>query len=102
MVYNTLDVLGAALALGIPLKDSAAALRQSHHVKGRVEVVPLPGAEYTVLIDYAHTPDAVENVLRSVRGFAKRACGGAAGLRRGPRQDETPQNGGCRRRVPIW
>ena len=71
MVYNTLDVLGAALALGIPLKDSAAALRQSHHVKGRVEVVPLPGAEYTVLIDYAHTPDAVENVLRSVRGFAK-------------------------------
>ncbi len=71
MVYNTLDVLGAALALGIPLKDSAAALRQSRHVKGRVEVVPLPGAEYTVLIDYAHTPDAVENVLRSVRGFTK-------------------------------
>ena len=71
MVYNTLDVLAAALALGIPLKDSAAALRQSRHVKGRVEVVPLPGAEYTVLIDYAHTPDAVENVLRSVRGFAK-------------------------------
>ena len=71
MVYNTLDVLGAALALGIPLKNSAAALRQSAHVKGRVEVVPLPAAEYTVLIDYAHTPDAVENVLRSVRGFAK-------------------------------
>ena len=71
MVYNTLDVLAAALALGIPLRDSAAALRQSRHVKGRVEVVPLPGAEYTVLIDYAHTPDAVENVLRSVRGFAK-------------------------------
>ena len=71
MVYNTLDVLAAALALGIPLKDSAAALRQSRHVKGRVEVVPLPGTEYTVLIDYAHTPDAVENVLRSVRGFAK-------------------------------
>lgn len=39
MVYNTLDVLAAALALGIPLKDSAAALRQSRHVKGRVEVV---------------------------------------------------------------
>ena len=34
MVYNTLDVLGAALALGIPLKNSAAALRQSAHVKG--------------------------------------------------------------------
>ena len=70
MVYNTLDVLGAALALGIPLRESAAVLAHSAHVKGRVEVVPT-GTDYTMLIDYAHTPDAVENVLRSVRGFAK-------------------------------
>ena len=39
-------------------------------MKGRVEVVPT-GTDYTMLIDYAHTPDAVENVLRSVRGFAR-------------------------------
>ncbi len=70
MVYNTLDVLGAALALGIPLQKSAAVLAHSAHVKGRVEVVPTD-TDYTMLIDYAHTPDAVENVLRSVRGFAK-------------------------------
>lgn len=70
MVYNVLDVLGAALALGIPLKDSAEVLAHSAHVKGRVEVVPT-GRDYTMLIDYAHTPDAVENVLKSVRGFAK-------------------------------
>ena len=70
MVYNTLDVLGAALALRIPLEKSAAVLAHSAHVKGRVEVVPT-GTDYTMLIDYAHTPDAVENVLRSVRGFAK-------------------------------
>ena len=70
MVYNTLDVLGAALALGISLEKSGEVLRHSAHVKGRVEVVPT-GTEYTMLIDYAHTPDAVENVLRSVRGFAK-------------------------------
>ena len=70
MVYNTLDVLLAALALGIPLEKSAAVLAHSAHVKGRVEVVPTD-TDYTMLIDYAHTPDAVENVLRSVRGFAR-------------------------------
>ena len=36
-----------------------------------MEVVPTPGKDYTVLIDYAHTPDALENVLRSVRDFCK-------------------------------
>ena len=71
MVYNTLGVLGAALALGIPLEKSADALGRSAHVKGRVEVVPTPGKDYTVLIDYAHSPDALENVLTAVRGFAK-------------------------------
>ena len=71
MVYNTLGVLGAALALGIPLEKSADALGRSAHVKGRVEVVPTPGKDYTILIDYAHSPDALENVLTAVRGFAK-------------------------------
>ena len=70
-VYNALGVLGAALALGITLEDAAAALETAHGVKGRVEVVPTPGTDYTVLIDYAHTPDSLENVLRSVRGFCK-------------------------------
>ncbi|WP_297870372.1 UDP-N-acetylmuramoyl-L-alanyl-D-glutamate--2,6-diaminopimelate ligase [uncultured Oscillibacter sp.] len=70
MVYNTLDVLGAALALGISLEESAAVLRAVPHVKGRVEVVPTPGKDFTVLIDYAHSPDSLENVLRSVRDFA--------------------------------
>lgn len=71
MVYNTLDVLGAALALGVPLEKSAQVLAAVPHVKGRVEVVPTPGKPYTVLIDYAHSPDSLENVLTTVRGFAK-------------------------------
>ena len=70
-VENALDVLGAALALGIPLKEAVAALSTAKGVKGRVEVVPTPGTDYTVLIDYAHAPDGLENVLRSVRGFCK-------------------------------
>jgi len=71
MVYNTLDVLGAALALGVSLEESAAVLAGVTPVKGRVEVVPTPGKPYTILIDYAHTPDGLENVLRSVKDFAK-------------------------------
>ena len=71
MVYNTLDVLGAALALGISLEESAAVLSGVHHVKGRVEVVPTPGKDYTILIDYAHTSDSLINVLSTVKGFAK-------------------------------
>ena len=70
-VYNTLTVLGMALALGISLTDAAKALESAQGVKGRVEVVPTPGKDYTVLIDYAHTPDGLENVLSSVRGFCK-------------------------------
>ena len=70
-VYNALTVLGVALQLGIGLQDAAAALATAQGVKGRVEVVPTPGKPYTVLIDYAHTPDGLENVLSSVRGFCK-------------------------------
>ena len=68
-VYNALTVLGLAVSLGISLADAAAALADAPGVKGRVEVVPTPGTDYTVLIDYAHTPDGLENVLSSVRGF---------------------------------
>ena len=70
-VYNALTALGCAVQLGITLEDGAKALETAKGVKGRVEVVPTPGKPYTVLIDYAHTPDGLENVLSSVRGFCK-------------------------------
>ena len=70
-VYNALGVIGAALALGLPLEKITAALANSSGVKGRAEVVPTPGKEYTVLIDYSHTPDSLENILRTVRGFCE-------------------------------
>ena len=70
-VYNALTVLGCALQLGISLEDAAVALGNAKGVKGRVEVVPTPGKDYTVLIDYAHTPDGLENVLSSVKGYCK-------------------------------
>ncbi len=70
-VYNALGVVGAALALGVPLDKIAGALQTAKSVKGRVEVVPTPGKDYTVIIDYSHTPDSLENILRAVRGFCK-------------------------------
>ncbi|MCD8355381.1 MAG: UDP-N-acetylmuramoyl-L-alanyl-D-glutamate--2,6-diaminopimelate ligase [Clostridia bacterium] len=69
-VYNALCALSCAKALGIPVAQAAAALRSAHGVKGRVEVVPT-NTDYTVLIDYAHSPDGVENVLKAARGFTK-------------------------------
>ena len=68
-VYNALGVIAAALALDIPPAAIADALRTAQSVKGRVEVVPTPGKGYTVLIDYSHTPDSLENILKAVRGF---------------------------------
>ena len=70
-VYNTMTVIGIAKQLGISLEESAKALSTVQGVKGRVEVVPTPGKDYSVLIDYAHTPDGLDNVLRSVREFCK-------------------------------
>ena len=70
-VYNALTVLGIALQLGISLEAAADALKTAEGIKGRVEVVPTPGKPYTVLIDYAHTPDGLENVLSSVKDFCK-------------------------------
>ena len=70
-VYNALNVLGMAMQLDVSLADAAAALRTAEGVKGRVEVVPTPGKDYTILIDYAHTPDGLENVLSSGKGFCK-------------------------------
>ncbi len=70
-VYNALTVLGIGVQLGICLEDCAHALKTAKGVKGRVEVVPTPGKPYTVLIDYAHTPDGLENVLSSVKGFCR-------------------------------
>lgn len=69
-VYNALCALGCAHALGIPLGRASAALAKAPGVKGRMEVVPTPGPG-TVLIDYAHTPDALENALTALRDFAQ-------------------------------
>ena len=70
-VYNTLDAIAACWNLGVPISECADALARNHGVKGRMEIIPTPGKDFTILNDYAHKPDALENVLASVREFTK-------------------------------
>lgn len=70
-VYNTLDAVACCWNLGVPLAECADALAKNHGVKGRMEIIPTPGKNYTILNDYSHKPDALENVLVAVKGFAK-------------------------------
>ena len=70
-VYNTLDAMACCWNLGVPLTECADALAKNHGVKGRMEIIPTPGMDFTVLNDYAHKPDALEKVLRSAKEFAK-------------------------------
>ena len=68
--YNALTALSVCIVLGIDAKSAANALAHCRGVMGRAEVFPT-GRDFSVIIDYAHTPDALSNILRTVRGFAK-------------------------------
>jgi UDP-N-acetylmuramoyl-L-alanyl-D-glutamate--2,6-diaminopimelate ligase len=67
-VYNLLAALGAGLALGMPLEQLVATSERLHGVPGRLERVLLPG-ERVGIVDYAHTPDALEKVLQTLRAL---------------------------------
>jgi len=69
-VYNALAAISALYSLGYKINETAPILEKYTGVKGRAEVVQT-GREFTVLIDYAHTPDALINIITAVRGFAK-------------------------------
>ena len=68
-VYNALSALACCRLLGLPLRACAAELPECRGARGRVEPVPTDG-DYSIFIDYAVTPDAVENVLRTLRQIA--------------------------------
>jgi UDP-N-acetylmuramoyl-L-alanyl-D-glutamate--2,6-diaminopimelate ligase len=63
-VYNVLAAITAALAMNIDINISLKALQNVHGVAGRFEVV---NKKPLVIVDYAHTPDGLENVLKSAR-----------------------------------
>ncbi len=69
-VYNSLCAASCALALGIGFDDVLSAISKSNGVKGRIEVVPT-NRDFTVIIDYAHSPDGLENIITSLKEIAK-------------------------------
>ncbi|MCL2371873.1 MAG: UDP-N-acetylmuramoyl-L-alanyl-D-glutamate--2,6-diaminopimelate ligase [Defluviitaleaceae bacterium] len=67
-IYNTLAAVGAALALGITMDAAQSAVARLTGVDGRIQSVP-NNSGVNVLVDYAHSPDGLENIIRAVREF---------------------------------
>jgi UDP-N-acetylmuramoyl-L-alanyl-D-glutamate--2,6-diaminopimelate ligase len=80
-VANSLAALAAANALGLSLREAVLSLGKSPQVPGRLEAVPAK-RQFQVFVDYAHTPDALLNVLKTLRELEPRrlivvfGCGG--------------------------
>ncbi len=80
-VYNVLSAVGAALAEGITPAVIKNALEKFQSVPGRFELVNA-GQDFSVIVDYAHTPDGLENILQTAQKIAKQriivvfGCGG--------------------------
>src|SRR5258707_4611558 len=73
-VYNILAAAGATFACGCSLKQIAEAIRNFKQVPGRFEKVDC-GQPFTVVVDYAHTDDALRNLTTIARDFARRGLG---------------------------
>ena len=70
-IHNALAAIGLALSAGIELKTAIEAIEQEKPIRGRLEHVKSPHSPTNFYVDYAHTPDAIENVLRTLREIAK-------------------------------
>ncbi|MEW6275382.1 MAG: UDP-N-acetylmuramoyl-L-alanyl-D-glutamate--2,6-diaminopimelate ligase [Bacillota bacterium] len=92
-VYNALAALAAGAAAGLPLAAMVKALEEVAGVPGRFELVDR-GQDFTVVVDYAHTPDGLENILRTarqlphVRLITVFGCGGDRDRGKRPRMGE--------------
>ena len=70
-VFNAMAASAAALHIGCDIDVIRNALTNMLSVSGRLEPLPTGDHGFSVLLDYAHTPDALENVLKTVRGLCK-------------------------------
>jgi UDP-N-acetylmuramoyl-L-alanyl-D-glutamate--2,6-diaminopimelate ligase len=70
-VYNILAAVSAATALGLPFDAIEGGVRTLGGVPGRFQLVSIPKDEVTVVVDYAHTDDALRNLLETARPLAR-------------------------------
>ena len=88
-VSNVTAAISVCLKAGLPIEDILKAVSEYNGVKGRCEIIPT-GRDFTVICDYAHTPDAVENILKSVREYTEGrliclfGCGGNRDAKKRP------------------
>lgn len=68
--YNILAIYGAALSLGLEQEDVLRIISTLHPVNGRFDTIRSPRG-WTAIVDYAHTPDAVENVINTINDIRK-------------------------------
>ena len=69
-VYNALGAIGACLFLEIPMEEIIAGLEENHGVAGRFQTVRNKKG-FQAVVDYAHTPDGLDNIIKTAREFAK-------------------------------
>ena len=69
-IYNTLGAIGSALSEGIPMETIVDAMKTFHSVPGRFELID-EGQSFTVVVDYAHTPDGLEKILTTAKEITK-------------------------------
>lgn len=74
-IYNALGVIAANYALGLPLDKVVRALEDAPGAPGRLERVKTPDQAPNVFVDYAHSPDALDNVLRALRKLRGEGAG---------------------------
>jgi UDP-N-acetylmuramyl-tripeptide synthetase len=88
-VYNALSVIASSLIMDIPINIIQKGLRNIEGVPGRIQRVP-SNKEFSVFIDYAHTPDSIENIINAVRNFTEGrviivfGCGGDRDISKRP------------------
>lgn len=69
-VSNVTAAITVCMKAGIPLEHILETIADYNGVKGRCEIIPT-GRDFTVICDYAHTPDAIENILQSVKQYTE-------------------------------
>lgn len=103
-VDNALAALGTALVLGVDLPVALHGLATLPAVPGRLELVPDPAGARTVLVDYAHSPDALERALATLRALGPRrllvvfGCGGDRDVAKRPQMGRVATAGADR----VW